>query len=148
MAIANGRYKIISKLSLKPVDIQGGIIANDTPIVQNDDLWSYTQLWTITSVPNLTDIYVVRSTPNWNMLLNVRGGSQDDDIPIILYQESNANNERWRFVAQNNGYYKIVSVNSNKNLNVRGASTASGVAIIQYHDAGGADNELWQLVKN
>jgi len=146
MSVANGRYKIISKVSLKPIDIKGGTIANGTRIIQNDDLWSYTQFWTITSVPDLADIYVIRSTPNWDMLFNVPGASQENSTPIILYTESKAVNERWRFV-ESNGYYKIVSVSSNKNLNVPGASTASGVDIIQYQDAGGAVNELWQLVK-
>lgn len=147
MPIANGRYKIISKSSMMPLENEGGKTANGTKIVQNNDAWSANQLWTITSVPNLADTYVIRSTADWKQIFNVAGASTDDGAAIILYQESNAPNERWQFVDQGNGYFKIVAVHSKKNLNVPGASSAAGVGMIQYQDAGGADNELWQLVK-
>lgn len=148
MAIANGRYKIISKGSMLPLDVEGGKIASASKIIQHDDVWSDTQLWTITTVPGRTDIYVIRATSDWSLLFNVQGGGPADGTNIILYKEQgNAENEQWRIVDQGAGYFKIVSVSSQKNLNVRGGSTASGAEIIQYQDAGGSANELWQLVK-
>jgi len=59
---------------------------------------------------------------------------------------SGANNEKWKVVPEEDGFYQIICVDSGKALNVPQDQTADGVAITQANPAK-VPSQLWKIEK-
>ncbi|OCT12584.1 hypothetical protein A8709_32745 [Paenibacillus pectinilyticus] len=89
------------------------------------------------------DPYLI-TNKNSRYALNVTGASTGAGA-LVNQNPVNANNEQiWRLVDAQNGYYAIVNANSGLVLDVVNGSTANGAQIQQYNWSG-ADSQLWKL---
>ncbi len=79
-------------------------------------------------------------------VLRLKNGSYDNGDPVQqgAWNEGIQHN-RWNLVTLNNGYFKIVNVQTGKVLDVTGSSTANGAKVIQWGSNGG-NNQQWKLV--
>ncbi|MDW8807274.1 RICIN domain-containing protein [Streptomyces scabiei] len=77
--------------------------------------------------------------------VDISGGSNSDGANIIHWNDSGAQNQRWRYVPAGDGSYEIVSQDTGKLLDVKEGSTADGAAVIQWSDNNGT-NQHWTLV--
>ena len=82
---------------------------------------------------------------NSGLYLDVEGASKDNMGNLIQYSPTGGNNQRWQFIYDGSGYYKIRNVNSGKLLDVSGGSRENGGNIIQYEDNGG-NNQKWRII--
>lgn len=82
---------------------------------------------------------------NSGKAIDVSGGSTSAGANIIQWNDTGAQNQRWRWVPVGDGSYEIVNQNSGQLLDVTGGSTADGATIIQWPDTDGA-NQHWTLV--
>ncbi|GGJ77905.1 hypothetical protein GCM10010123_04950 [Pilimelia anulata] len=79
-----------------------------------------------------------------NQVANVEGDSQNNGARVILWDLTNAENERWEPESQLDGYVRLRAQSSGKCLNVAGGGNADGAGVIQY-TCGTAANELWKF---
>lgn len=79
-------------------------------------------------------------------LLDVFNASVSDGANVVQWAANGQANQRWRFEASTDGYYRVVSVNSGKCLDVYGGSgaTADGTRVTQWACHGGT-NQQWRL---
>jgi hypothetical protein len=77
--------------------------------------------------------------------LDVAGGSKDEGAAVLFYACHDNANQRWRFLDTQDGWSKVVNVNSGKCLDVVGGSKAEGASVLQYSCNGG-DNQRWKYV--
>ncbi|MFI1354411.1 RICIN domain-containing protein [Streptomyces sp. NPDC020898] len=73
--------------------------------------------------------------------LTIVGGSTTNGAAATQQTTTNATDQRWRFVQQASGYFKIFNVASGKVLGVENQSTANGARILQWDDNGTLDHE-------
>lgn len=77
--------------------------------------------------------------------LEIGGQTTVDGAGASQWDYLGQSNQKWQFVATDNGYYRLVVQNSSKVLDVSASSTADGAKVQQWGWAGGA-NQQWQLV--
>jgi hypothetical protein len=75
-------------------------------------------------------------------VLDVKDGFLDNGVPVIQWDWSGRDNQRWRLEAVGDGYVRAVALHSGKVLDVPGMSTDSGAQVHQW-DWWGGDNQLW-----
>lgn len=73
--------------------------------------------------------------------MDVFGGAQTNDAPIIQWECLGGANQSWNFVEASNGYYTLVAKHSNKCVDVPAASLDKGTRLIQW-DCHGGNNQL------
>ncbi|MFD3498145.1 RICIN domain-containing protein [Streptomyces sp. NPDC058676] len=81
------------------------------------------------------------SNANSDLRLTISGGSTSNGASATQQNSTSANDQRWRFVQQPSGYFKIFNVASGKVLGVENQSTANGARILQWDDNGTLDHE-------
>lgn len=79
-------------------------------------------------------------------LADARGGNSANGTAVQQYPSNGSNAQKWRFIATDNGFYRIVTaLNANQVLDVSGASTADG-ARVHLWGWGGGNNQQWLVV--
>jgi hypothetical protein len=92
-----------------------------------------------------------RITTYWSLALDVQGGSQANDAPVIEWPVNGGANQKWTFVrVEGRDAYQIRNVNSGKCLTVQGASLSQGAKLVQYacapaSETGFAPNQAWYV---
>ncbi|MGW5611939.1 RICIN domain-containing protein [Streptomyces sp. NPDC003753] len=76
---------------------------------------------------------------------DVSGGSASAGANVLQWNDTGAQNQRWRWVAVGDGSYEIVNQNSGQLLDVTSGSTTDGAAIVQQPDNNGA-SQHWTLI--
>jgi hypothetical protein len=64
---------------------------------------------------------------------------------VVQQTPDGSANQRWQLEPAENGYYKIVNLNSGLLLGISGASTTAGATALQWGDTLTPDH-LWQVV--
>ncbi|MES4907980.1 MULTISPECIES: RICIN domain-containing protein [unclassified Streptomyces] len=82
---------------------------------------------------------------NGGRAIDVSGGSTSAGANVIQWNDTGAQNQRWRWVAVGDGSYEIVNQNSGLLLDVTNGSEADGATIVQRADDNGA-SQHWTLV--
>lgn len=82
---------------------------------------------------------------NGGRAIDVSGGSTSAGANVIQWNDTGAQNQRWRWVAVGDGSYEIVNQNSGLLLDVTNGSGADGATIVQRADDNGA-SQHWTLV--
>ncbi|MET7738297.1 RICIN domain-containing protein [Streptomyces sp. NPDC005402] len=82
-----------------------------------------------------------------NLMLTIAGGSATNGTYATQQNADNANDQKWKFVQQPSGYFRIFNVASGKVLGVENQSTANGAKILQWDDNGTPDHE-WAVAPN
>ena len=138
-----GYYNIVSKLSVKGLDVANNATTSGASIQQ----WELSngggnnQRWRFESAGNGQYYIRVKST---GMYLALASASTADGIKVQQKNFTNDNTSKWTVASLGNGYYRIDNVYSGKALDVTDVSTANG-ALIQVWAYGGGDNQQWQL---
>lgn len=91
-----------------------------------------------------TENYFAIYNCNSEKVLNVSGGSSDNEVNIEQYDFDDWASQEWKFEIVEDSYYKIVNKNSGKVLDVEAMSTTSGTSVIQYEYNGGW-NQMWSI---
>ncbi|MFG2729175.1 RICIN domain-containing protein [Streptomyces canus] len=76
-----------------------------------------------------------------NLKLTIVGGTTTNGTNATQQNADNASDQKWRFVQQTSGYFKIFNVASGKVLGVANQSTANGANVLQWDDNGTLDHE-------
>ena len=136
--IANGTYKIISRLNGNALGAVGQGTGNLTTLNVAPYTGGNYQRWTLTSIGNgqykLIGVASGRS-------INVSGNSTADGAAIILYDYQNTSNENIYFSSPSSGYYTMFFVHSNKVVDLNGANQS----VAQWTSNGG-NNQQWQFL--
>ena len=87
--------------------------------------------------------YIIRSSINNNMVLDVTGGSTSNGTNIQLFQYNGTKAQKWQITGLNNGYYKISSfLDLGKVLDVAGAGKLNGTNL-QLHQDNSTNAQEW-----
>jgi len=139
-------YQIINRYSFKALEFAGWGTANQTAADQWDYLAGTNQQFKVLSAGGssylLTPMHVggkCLEIYGWN---TANGGQAD----LWDYTGTGGNNQKWLIQATDNGYFKIINVNSGKALEVKQSSLANGGAVDQ-SDYTGGKNQQWGFVK-
>ncbi|WP_042406677.1 RICIN domain-containing protein [Streptacidiphilus carbonis] len=81
------------------------------------------------------------SNANSHLMLTIAAGSTANGTAAIQQSADSATDQKWRFVQQTDGYFKIFNVASGKVLGVANQSSANGAKILQWDDNGTPDHE-------
>ena len=88
-------------------------------------------------------VYIIRSSMNENMVLDVACKSTADGANVQLFNYTGADNQKWNVKHLGNGYYSITTaMDNNKSLDVYRGSTEAG-ANVQLFTYKGGDNQQW-----
>ncbi|PPS69867.1 MULTISPECIES: RICIN domain-containing protein [Streptomyces] len=87
------------------------------------------------------------SNANSHLMLTIAGGSTTSGVNATQQNADNASDQKWKFVQQTSGYFKIFNVASGKVLGVQNQSTANGAKVVQWDDNGTLDHE-WAVAPN
>ncbi|WP_208921759.1 RICIN domain-containing protein [Streptomyces capitiformicae] len=82
---------------------------------------------------------------NGGKAIDVSGGSLSAGANVVQWNDTGAQNQRWRWVAVGDGSYEIVNQNSGLPLGVTSGSTADGATITQQTANNSAD-QRWTLI--
>jgi hypothetical protein len=63
---------------------------------------------------------------------------------VQIWPSNNHNCQKWTVKPADDGFLKLLNVNSGKSLDVQNNSTANGAAILQYTDISG-NNQHWLM---
>jgi pectate lyase C len=138
----DGRYKIISRLSDKLVDVAGKSQANGANIVLWDDKNSLNQQWDITDLGG--GYYSIRAAHSGKSI-DVYNFCSDPGCEIRQWDYWEAENQQWQIVEVENGYFKIVSRHNNMPLEVWNWDESSGADVRQSNDTQEI-NQQWSIV--
>jgi regulation of enolase protein 1 (concanavalin A-like superfamily) len=139
--IANGTYRVLSRRSLKALDVYAGGTADGTDAVQWGWNGGNSQKWTFTDLGSGHYQAVGLAS---GKLLEVTGASTSNGAIVQIWPSNNHNCQKWTVTPAGNGTYKLLNVNSGKAVDVSGGSTADGAAIIQWPYSG-ASNQQWLI---
>ena len=84
--------------------------------------------------------YVIKSAIDNTKVIDIDNASIKSEANAILWQQSNRNNQKFKFEYDGNGYYKITSVRSKKSLDVAWAGQENESNVQQY----ASSNCEWQ----
>jgi hypothetical protein len=115
---------------LNAVGIDPTTVVNDITTVFGLINNSYNYIWVN---PSAAQLYV----------LDVSGGSQSPNAPVIDYSWNGGYNQQWALIPGPNGY-EIVNRGSGQCLSVDNNSTDAGTPLVQYPCFGGTD-QLWNF---
>ncbi len=141
-AIADGTYRLISKLSGKALDVGGCSAADGADVIQ----WSYTggecQKWRLQHVG--AGYYALLAAHS-GKALDVAGCSATDGSDVIQWPYTGASCQQWLLERTEDGAsFRLLARHSGKALDVGGCSTADGADVIQWPYSG-ADCQRWYI---
>lgn len=80
--------------------------------------------------------YLVSSSKNYSLVLDVAGGSKGNSANIQLYRSNMTNAQRWVVSHDDKGYVTFTNVGSHKVIDVAGGNASAGTNIAQYASNG------------
>lgn len=92
-------------------------------------------------------IYEIVCAQNSNYVLDVYNLGKGNGVNVQIYQRNGGQNQKFRLVNLNNGYYAIYNVLSGKVLDVEGGKSYNETNVIQWVWNGGT-NQQWKLMKS
>jgi GH43 family beta-xylosidase len=142
MPIANGTYRIKSKVTGQCVDVPGGSATLGAQIQQWTDNNNIAQKWVFTSLGN--GYYKIKSAAT-NLCLDNAGGSLSAGNILIQYTDNSNIAQQWRVQDMGSGYFKIINCRSLFALNVPNSNTTPGTKLEQWFE-NQYDAELWSII--
>jgi hypothetical protein len=139
--IANGTCRVLSRRSLKALDVYAGGTTDGADAVQWGWNGGNSQKWTFTHLGNGQYQAVGLASGKF---LEVTNASTSNGAIVQIWPSNNHNCQKWTVTPAGNGTYKLLNVNSGKAVDVSGGSTADGAAIIQWPYSG-ATNQQWLI---
>ncbi len=137
-----GTYRFNNTNSGKTLQIAGGSNADGAAIIQGIGDSQGSNLWQINFVSNGN--YGILNNYS-NKAMDVTGASTANGAPLAQWPWWNqAQNQLFKLVPNDLGYYTITSVNSNLPIQIAGASSADGAQVVQAN-ADGSYNQKWMI---
>ena len=131
------RYTV--RLGLMALDGKAGV---GTQTVLNSLTTQNLQLFTVQTNGEVQTSNLINGQ---KVCLDVRAAQYADGVPVLTWPCNGGNNQKWNFVAKDNGYYNISPVdNANFCLDVKAFGTAVNTPIEIWSCNGGA-NQAWAL---
>ncbi|MDP9082052.1 MAG: cellulase family glycosylhydrolase [Bacteroidota bacterium] len=145
-----GVYQIINRYSFKPLEIGGWLSANGSLADQWDYNGGANQQFKVQAAANGS--YLLTPMHVSGRCLEAWGWSQSNSSPVDIWDYTGTGNpnQNWLIQPTDNGYYKIINVNSGKALEVGLGNNAAipfrnGSAVDQYTYSSGK-NQQWAFV--
>ena len=141
----DGYYYIISKCNGLYLDVANGVANNGTNIQMYEGNQTTAQKFKFTKIKELETeliseqltegdgVYTISTALNNNKVLDVSGGSKENNANIQLWDNVNVPQQKFQVKYNETGkYYQIISVNSGKSLDVEDSGTKNGTNVQQY----------------
>jgi hypothetical protein len=139
--LPDGRYRVVSRLSNKVVDLVNGGTANGTDAVQWGWNGGNSQKWDLVHLGN--GQYKLTGVAS-GKLLEITNASTANGAIVQIWPSNNHNCQKWTVTPAGDGTYKFLNVNSGKALDVKDISTADGAALQQWPYWAG-DGQQWRM---
>ncbi|HEY9063092.1 MAG TPA: RICIN domain-containing protein [Pseudobacteroides sp.] len=81
---------------------------------------------------------------NSGKALDIPGGNPANNTQLVQWDDNGNNNQQYRIIANNDGYYTIVNRGTNKALDNAGA-TVDNSPVVEW-DQSNSDNQKWKLI--
>lgn len=91
--------------------------------------------------------YFIESSIDKGKVVDIEGASINVEANVILWKKNSANNQKFKFKYDGNGYYTITSVKSKKSLDVAWAAKNNESNVQQYTSSNN-DWQKWIVEKN
>lgn len=147
----NGYYYIISKCNGLYLDIQGGEFGTNLEVyTKNDQPWQKFKFYEAEIEAKKTiesGSYFITSSLNSNQVVDIEGNVISNGANVEIWENKNANNQKFVITYLNDGYYTIKAFNSNKLLTVQNNSKLNGSNVVQQFDKG-TDEQKWAIVSS
>lgn len=142
MPLANGTYRIKSKVTSQCVDVPDGSTTAGLQIQQWTDNGATAQKWTFTSLGN--GYYKITNVAS-GLALDNAGASLNAGNILIQWTYDGNIAQQWRVQDMANGYFKIINKRSLMALNVPYSNQTPGTKLEQWWE-NQYDAELWQII--
>lgn len=142
MPIANGTYKIKSKVTSQCVDVPDASTTPGLQIQQYTDNNTNAQKWIFTSLGN--GYYKISSVLS-GLCLDDAGGLLNAGNIMIQWTDNNNIAQQWRVQDMGNGYFKLINRRSLLALNVPYSNQEPRTKLEQWYE-NQYDAELWQII--
>ena len=142
-------YKIKSKLNGWYLNLENGVGANGENVNIEEGAEVRTQEFLIERIDEDGTETILNGTTNKiitklsGRAVGVDGGRLENGANINLWDYIRVNQQRFKFIYNEAGYYIIINENSGKLLDVVGSGSESGTPVDQWEDNGGNDNQKW-----
>jgi glucosylceramidase len=142
---AGQTYRIVNRLSGKPIGVLSASTANGAQIIQ----WTHDsdpdQQWTL---QNAGGGYYNIVNGNSGKALDDTDGSTANGNPMQQWTISGSGNanQQWQIVSLGNGYYKVVNRTSGLVLDLSNGNTDDGTTVQQWAAGANNPNQGWQFV--
>ena len=144
---SNGKYLIVSKVENYALEFQGK--GNGTKLKVNKITGNENQLFSFKSKRILKNgktldegFYKIESVMKYKPAFDITDGSKEDGTKIQLWDYVNAEQQKFEFIYDKEGYYTIQSLYTNKVLAIENTKASNGTSIIQKTEQG-TDDEKW-----
>lgn len=151
----DGYYYIVSKLNNNLcLDVSGGKNANEAniqiyqknnSISQKFKLYENIPLESKKVIPDGT--YKIVSILNQKMVIDVAGGSKNENANIQLYEDNGTEAQKFEITFGEDGYYTIINKNSGKAMSTKENNMQSGGNVFQGNEVL-TDAQKWFIMKN
>lgn len=139
----NSYYKIVNKKSTKVIDVPGGNTANNTQLVQWDDLGNNNQQFKFVAG---SDGYYSIINKGTNKALD-NAGATGENSAVVEWDISSSDNQKWKIIDAGDGYYKLQVKSSQKYLDVQDASENSNAGIVT-NSSSTSLSQQWKISKS
>lgn len=137
-----GTYRINNTNSGKTLQLLGSSNLNGTAVVQGVGDALGTNLWRFNHVAS-TNYGIINNFSDKAM--DITGASMLANAPLAQWPWWNqAQNQLFKLVSDDQGYYTITAVHSNMRLQIDGASSSDGAAVVQ-SNANVNNNQKWMI---
>ena len=151
--VGNGYYSLISKCNNLYLDVTSGNAKNGTNIQMYKGNGTLSQKFKFVEVagsnPQKTisnGTYQIISALNNNRVLKVEDAKDYSGANVLLSNNYNNINQKFKITYLGNGYYTIQAVHSGKMLDVSNAGTSNGTNVQQWQN-NNTDAQKW-VIKN
>ena len=91
--------------------------------------------------------YIIKSKINEKFVLDISEASTANTANLQLWTNVKANQQKFKVVYNNDGYYTLENVNSKKVIDVANGANIAGTNLWQYQ-SNGTDAQKWKIKKN
>ncbi len=139
--IANGTYKITSKVSGKVLDVKDNSTADGAKMHQWTNYDANNQKFKVEATG---DGYYKITAVHSGKVLDVPNSSTSTGVQLQQWPDNGSNAQRWKIEDMGGGYYKVTSKVNGLAMDVSASSTADGAAVQQWTD-NGSDAQRWSF---
>ncbi len=139
---SNTYYKIVNRNSGKALDVPGGNTANNTQLVQWNDVGNNNQQYKL--VADADGYYTIINRATNKALDNA--GATTDNSAVVEWDVTSSDNQKWKIIDTGDGYSKLQVKSSKKYLDVSNASLNNDAGIVS-NSSSTSLSQQWKVSK-